>query len=139
MKKYVGNVIHGLGKGKDFGFPTVNIKLIDNNLDIESGAYAVQIMIYRDVMNCVETAHNGMLYVGTRPTLNLKEVTIEIHIFDFNEDIYDRQISFQIVHKIREEMRFNSTENLIQQLHQDKETVYNFFQNHNSQFVIRNS
>jgi riboflavin kinase/FMN adenylyltransferase len=65
-----------------------------------------------------------MLYVGTRPTLDLQEPTIEIHILDFNEEIYNQQISFQILHKIRDEIQFDSVEKLIEQLHRDREMVY---------------
>ena len=119
-KKIFGTVIHGLGKGKDFGFPTVNIKLIDNSLQIAHGVYAV-------IVTVNSQNFQGMLYVGTRPTLNLHETTIEAHIFDFNEDIYNHQISFQILQKIRNEIHFKNIEELITQLHQDKEAIYNYF------------
>ena len=118
--KIFGTVIHGLGRGKDFGFPTVNIKLIDNSLHIENGVYVVAITINNLVFK-------GMLYVGTRPTLDLQETTIEIHILDFHEDIYDQPISFQILHKIRDEIRFENVDMLIGQLHRDREMVYEYF------------
>ena len=132
---FFGTVVHGLGKGKEFGFPTCNIRLNNNDLCIENGVYAVKINICRDAMvgccrdamHCVSTTYYGMLYVGTRPTLNRQETSIEIHIFDFNEDVYNQRISFQILHKIRDEIRFESTAKLIEQLHQDKEMVYRFF------------
>ena len=124
---FFGTVVHGLGKGKEFGFPTCNIKLNNNDLCIENGVYAVKIDICRDAIHRVSTSYNGMLYVGTRPTLNMQETSIEIHVFDFEEDIYNQQISFQILHKIRDEIRFESTAKLIEQLHQDKEMVYRFF------------
>jgi riboflavin kinase/FMN adenylyltransferase len=117
-----GKVVHGLGKGAQFGFPTINIELIDKELHIESGVYAVNIVVHNQ-------SYNGMLYVGTRPTFNLHERSIEIHIFEFNDNIYHRQISFKILHKIRDEIKFDSTEKLIEQLHQDHKTVYNFFTN----------
>jgi len=119
QKRYFGIVVRGMGKGRNFGFPTINIKLINNELNIENGVYVVTVFVHNRI-------YNGMLYVGTRPTFNLQEITVEIHIFDFNEDIYDQQISFQILHKIRDEMKFDDTDKLIKQLHQDKETVYNY-------------
>jgi riboflavin kinase/FMN adenylyltransferase len=122
QEKFLGTVIHGLGKGKVFGFPTANIKLIDNELNVDSGVYAVAGIINN------KTFH-GMLYVGTRPTFDLKDFTIEIHLFDFNEEIYDMQISFQILHKIRNEIHFETIEKFIKQLHQDKEMVYKYFLN----------
>jgi riboflavin kinase/FMN adenylyltransferase len=117
---FFGTVIRGLGKGKDFGFPTANIKLNDSELCIEKGVYAVSVNIDNQL-------YKGMLYAGTRPTLEMQEITIEIHILEFNKDIYNQHISCQILHKIRDEINFNSIEKLIEQLHQDKEKVYNFF------------
>jgi len=128
QEKYFGVVVHGQGKGKDFGFPTINIRLINSILNVENGVYAVRIGICRDVTRNLPTMHNGMLYVGTRPTFNMQKTTIEIHIFDFNENIYHRQISFQILQKFRHEIQFESTDKLIEQLHRDKETVYKYFQ-----------
>jgi len=125
--KIFGTVIHGLGRGKDFGFPTVNIRLIDSNLHMENGVYVVLVNICSGVARNVPTAYKGMLYVGTRPTLDLQETTIEIHLLDFNEDIYNQQISFQILHKIRNEVRFKNVNDLVEQLHRDKKMVYNYF------------
>jgi riboflavin kinase/FMN adenylyltransferase len=120
QEKIFGKVVHGLGKGAGFGFPTVNIELVNNTLRVENGVYAVTITVDN-------RQFKGMLYAGTRPTLNLMEQTIEVHIFQFNENIYNQQIYFQILHKIRDEIKFNSIEELIKQLHQDQQTVYNFF------------
>ena len=119
---FYGIVVHGLGKGKDFGFPTVNIKLNDNKLNIEKGVYAV-------IATIDNQSYKGMLYVGTRPTLDLKDITIEIHILEFDENIYSEQIFFKIMHKIRDEIRFSCVEKLIEQLHHDRKMVYNYFQN----------
>ena len=115
-KIFFGTVVKGLGKGKTIGFPTANIKLINNELHIDSGVYAMNATI--DNQN-----YKGMLYVGTRPTLNMWEQTIEIHIFEFDKNIYDMHISFQILHKIRDEIKFESEKELIEQLYRDKETV----------------
>jgi riboflavin kinase/FMN adenylyltransferase len=116
---FYGKVIHGLGRGKSFGFPTINIKLNNSELYIESGVYVVSVTINDQI-------YKGMLYVGTRPTFDLLETTIEIHIFDFNKDVYDQQISFQLFQKIREEIQFDSKERLIEQLHRDREILHNY-------------
>ena len=121
-KKYSGIVIKGFGNGKKFGFPTINIKLKNSELHIDSGVYAASVNIQNQIFN-------GMLYAGTRPTLNMQEMTIEIHILDYDKNIYNEQIYFQILHKIRDEIKFDTPELLIQQLHHDKEIVYNFFSN----------
>jgi riboflavin kinase/FMN adenylyltransferase len=118
---FSGIVTKGLGKGNTFGFPTINIKLINNELCVETGIYAVVVTIHNKAIK-------GMLYAGTRPTLDMQETTIEIHLLDFEENIYNQQISFQILQKIREEIKFENIEHLIEQLHQDKKMVYGFFQ-----------
>ena len=64
-----------------------------------------------------------MLYVGTRPTLQLSELSLEIHLFDFQEDIYGKQLQFEILKKIREEKKFDTPQQLIEQLRLDKEKI----------------
>ena len=120
QEKFSGIVIHGLGKGREFGFPTANIRLDDSALYVEKGIYAVSVTVDNQLLK-------GMLYVGTRPTLDLQEVSIEIHLLEFDENIYNKQIFFQILQKIRNEIHFCNIENLITQLHHDREMVYNFF------------
>ena len=122
QKEIFGTVIHGLGRGKELGFPTINIKLINNDLYIDKGIYVVKVNIQNQSLN-------GMLYVGTRPTFGLSEITIEIHLLGYSDNLYDRQISFQILQKIRDEIHFESVDQLIEQLHHDKEMVYKYFQN----------
>jgi len=110
---YYGKVIHGLHNGESFGFPTANV-LLNQPCTIAYGVYAVTVSIDNQTLK-------GMLYVGTRPTLNLSEQSLEINIFDFSGDLYDRDIAFTIVAKIRDEVKFNNVDELIRQLHQDKQ------------------
>lgn len=112
---FFGTVIHGLHNGEGFGFPTANIQL-DTSQDIDLGVYAVTLQVDQQHLN-------GMMYVGTRPTLNLSELSLEIHLFDFKGDLYGKSVSFIIVDKIRDEERFNSTDELIQQLYLDKQAA----------------
>jgi riboflavin kinase/FMN adenylyltransferase len=119
---FYGTVIRGRGKGKEFGFPTINIKLNNNELYIENGVYAV-------VINIDNQLYKGMLYAGTRPTLGMQELSVEIHVFEFDKNIYHKQISFQMMHKMREEITFSNIHNLIEQLRKDKEVVNHFFRN----------
>lgn len=112
---FFGTVIHGLHNGEGFGFPTANIQL-ENPEDIELGVYAVTLLVD-------QLSLKGMMYVGTRPTLNLSELSLEIHLFDFKGDLYGKSVSFIIVDKIRDEERFNSTDELIQQLYLDKQAA----------------
>lgn len=112
---FFGTVIHGLHNGESFGFPTANIQL-ENPEDIELGVYAVTLLVD-------QLSLKGMMYVGTRPTLNLSELSLEIHLFDFKGDLYGKSVSFIIVDKIRDEERFKSTDELIQQLYLDKQAA----------------
>lgn len=113
MSAYHGIVIHGLRNGRELGFPTANIHLHDE-VEIENGCYAVRV-------NVSDKTFSGMLYVGTRPTLNLHEISYEINIFDFHGDIYGMEIAFSIEGKIRDEQHFDNVKTLIEQLKHDKE------------------
>lgn len=119
--QYFGIVISGLKNGRKFGFPTANVKL-DNAPKIDKGSYAVWVETKGQRLK-------GMLYVGTRPTLKLKELTFEINIFDFHQDIYGEKIAFSIVKKIRDEKKFKDTDALIAQLKEDKKVAKDILAN----------
>lgn len=120
---YCGKIIHGNKNGKQFGFPTVNILLNNNTQLSDYGVFATEIYINNDV-------YKGMLYVGNRPTLALHELSVEINIFDFDEDIYGETICFKILKKIRPDITFDSIDLLIKQIHADKLEIENFFAHH---------
>ena len=108
---YSGIVIHGLHNGESLGFPTANVQLPDD-VHIAKGVYAV--WVYIDGKR-----HEGMLYVGTRPTLSLSELTYEINIFDFEGDLYGQELAFVIVKQLRSEQVFKSRDALSAQLTKD--------------------
>ena len=112
---YSGTVIHGLHNGESLGFPTANVQLPDD-VHITKGVYAV--WVYIDGKR-----HEGMLYVGTRPTLSLNELTYEINIFDFSENLYGKELAFVIVKQLRSEQVFESWEALSTQLAEDREAA----------------
>ncbi len=118
--KIEGIVKKGLQNGRVFGFPTANIELLDPNLKIEKGVFAT--LLYME-----DQIYKGMLYVGTRPTLDLLELSIEINIFDFEEDIYMKKVAFSIEKKIRDEKRFVNVEQLIEQLKNDRDETMAYF------------
>lgn len=120
MKFFTGIVIHGEKRGKELGFPTANIQLDQSDTTIEPGVYATELILDNE-------KHQGMLYVGTRPTLNLSQKSIEIHIFNFNRNIYGIQIQFFVFKKIRGDQRFNSIEELIAQIEKDQAAIKAFF------------
>ena len=113
---YCGTIVQGLQLGRTFGYPTANVALDTPKSIPANGVYAVKVGLNKQI-------YNGMLYVGTRPTLKMSETTIEIHLFDFNEQVYNAHITFEIVEKIREEREFQSTEQLVNQIHQDYENI----------------
>lgn len=116
-----GNVVEGNRVGRKLGFPTANIEASDSNKLIPGyGVYAVEVIIEGKKLG-------GMLNIGTRPTFNKNadNRSIEVHIFDFTEDIYTREITLVFVDKIREEQRFNGIEELTEQLKKDKVTALN--------------
>lgn len=117
---YSGIVIQGLQNGRTFGFPTANIVLDEGNICPSAGVYAVSVFLLNQELK-------GMLYVGTRPTLDLQTTTIEIHLFDFEGDIYHKKLTFTIEKKIREEKKFATVQQLIEQLKKDKEQIINYF------------
>ena len=69
----------------------------------------------------------AQLYVGYRKTLDLSHLSIEINIFDFNEDIYDHTIQFQILKKIRSDETFDTVDQLIQQIQLDEIEIKKYF------------
>ncbi|MFQ5570482.1 MAG: bifunctional riboflavin kinase/FAD synthetase [Rhodothermales bacterium] len=111
-----GTVIHGDGRGHSIGFPTANIQ-VDHprKLIPRRGVYAVQVRLAGE--NCVR---GGMMNIGLRPTFNGTRQWLEVHIFDFNEDIYDAQLRIEFVERIRDERKFGSVEELVEQLSKDE-------------------
>ncbi len=112
-----GNVIAGQQLGRSLGFPTANIQLIDSyKLVPGDGVYAVEVM---------HKAHlyHGMLNIGYRPTVDGVSKVMEVHIFNFNEDIYNQEIRIFFVKKIRNEKKFSGVDELKLQLMRDKEAA----------------
>ena len=111
-----GKVIEGNQLGRKIGFPTANIEASDKNKIIPGyGVYAVKVIVN-------DREYNGMLNIGTRPTFNnnADNRSIEVNIFDFNDNIYNREITLVFVAKIRDEQKFAGVEELIVQLKKDK-------------------
>ncbi len=110
-----GTVVKGDQVGRKIGFPTANIKLnSDLKLIPAGGSYAVRVIHENQ-------AYEGMLNIGTRPTVNGVNQTIEVNIFDFDKQIYGEEISIKMVRLIRKENKFESLELLKEQLVLDRE------------------
>uniref|UniRef100_UPI004047F5B9 bifunctional riboflavin kinase/FAD synthetase n=1 Tax=Roseivirga sp. TaxID=1964215 RepID=UPI004047F5B9 len=112
-----GMVVHGKQLGRTIGYPTANIQIKESyKLIPADGIYAVK------VCNKYQK-RDGMLNIGHRPTVGGDDKTIEVHIFDFSDDIYDSEISIEFIDLIRKEEKFNSVEELKAQLQQDEIAV----------------
>jgi len=110
-----GTVVKGKQIGRTLGYPTANIEVQDKyKLIPADGIYAVTVDI--DKGN-----YKGMLSIGMNPTVNGKNRTIEVNIFDFNRDIYGQNIQINFIEKIREEEKFTSLEDLKNRLLVDKQ------------------
>lgn len=121
LQKYSASVEEGNKLGRKLGFPTANLYLTDN-LSIEFGVYVVMIR-YRE-----QTLY-GVANYGLRPTINDNKKTIEVFIFDFNQDLYNQQIEVNFIHKIRSEKTFSSIEQLQLQIGKDADFARKFIQN----------
>ena len=122
---FSGEVVKGNQLGRTIGFPTANLKISeDYKLIPENGVYIVE-------GNCNGEQLQGMMNIGTRPTVEGKNQSIEVNLFDFDKDIYGEQIRVTVLERIREEQKFASVEELQKQLHKDKKTAVAYFQNTN--------
>ena len=109
-----GLVIHGDKRGKKIGFPTANIKPEQSNKVIpQDGVYAVKVRINGDWFK-------GMMNIGTRPTFDGKIRTLEVNLFDFDRNIYGKEVQVRFYNRIRDEKKFDGKDALIEQLEADK-------------------
>jgi riboflavin kinase/FMN adenylyltransferase len=118
-----GIVTDGNQIGRNIGFPTANIITADHSKLIPGeGVYAVMV-------DFEEKKYNGMLNIGFRPTVdeNADHRTVEVHIFNFEGDIYQKEITISFLKRIRNEKKFNSIEELRLQLIEDQKTVEGIF------------
>ena len=120
-----GKVVVGDKLGRTLGFPTANLAINDSDKLIPaSGVYAVTVQLKK-----AEKTRNfqGMMNIGYRPTVNGKERRIEVHIFSFDEDIYNETLSVSLLAYTRKEMKFAGLEALKEQLHKDKAEISALF------------
>ena len=108
-----GTVVKGDGIGKKLGFPTANIQVKeDYKLRPKNGVYLV-----RSKLKGIEFF--GMMNIGMRPTVSGKTTQTEIHFLNLDQNLYDQKITLEVLKKIREEVKFNSIEELREQLKKD--------------------
>jgi len=120
-----GEVITGNKIGRSIGFPTANIQYNNHyKLIPANGVYAVEVGYKGDLFK-------GMMNIGRRPTINNQDagMTMEVHIFDFDQDIYNKVITVLMRKRIRDEVKFKNLDKLRIQLIKDKVTVESHFNN----------
>ena len=111
-----GTVQKGRGLGKQLDFPTANLHIEEPyKLVPKNGVYVVKSKVNNQVLY-------GMMNIGVNPTVDGKTRSKEIHFFDFNEDIYHQKIQVELLERIRDEIKFESVDELKKQLYKDKET-----------------
>ncbi|MDD4575107.1 MAG: riboflavin kinase [Bacteroidales bacterium] len=111
-----GKVIHGRKIGRLIDFPTANIIQSNDNLVPIPGVYAVKIIQNNQIFF-------GMMNVGNKPTFNDDNITMEVHIFDFQSEIYGEEIEVHFLKRMRNQLKFNTVEELKNQLQEDKKNV----------------
>jgi riboflavin kinase / FMN adenylyltransferase len=115
-----GKIIHGKKIGSSLGFPTANIFIDDKQKLIPKiGVYFVKIILDNNQFF-------GMMNIGYNPTFNNNELSLEVHIFDYKTQIYDKEITVNFLKRIRDEQKFNSKVDLIEQLGKDKKICLSF-------------
>jgi riboflavin kinase/FMN adenylyltransferase len=115
-----GRVAHGDKLGRTIGFPTANIFLHRKKTPVD-GVFAVQ------MFGVEGEPVAGVANVGTRPTVDGTRSLLEVHLFDFDADIYGRYVHVDFLHRIREERRFESFDALKAQILRDAEAAKLFF------------
>jgi len=116
-----GRVAHGDKRGRSIGFPTANIHLHRHNTPVR-GVYAVE------MFGIEGEPVAGVANVGTRPTVDGTRTLLEVHLFDFDRDIYGEYINVNFLRKLRDEKRFDSFDALKEQIGQDVTEARRYFQ-----------
>ena len=115
-----GRVAHGEKLGRELGFPTANIHLHRHASPIQ-GIFVVE------VFGLDEEPLQGVASIGTRPTVNETKALLEVYLFNFNQDIYGRHIQVSFLKKLRDEEKFDSLDELIEQIQMDVEQAQAYF------------
>ncbi len=122
---FSGNVVHGNNIGKTISFPTANIKIdAPYKLVPKNGVYIVKTTIDNQITF-------GMMNIGYNPTFNGKQKSIEIHFINFNKNIYDKTLTIEMILRIRNEIKFNTVDDLKKQLEQDKLSTLSYIKSLN--------
>lgn len=118
-----GNVVKGNQLGRTIGFPTANIEIPeDYKLIPKNGVYVV-------TANVSNKTVFGMMNIGVKPTLGENKLSIEVHLLNFDQDIYNQKIQVNILERLRDEQKFESFDALKSQIEIDKQNTIHYFEN----------
>ncbi|MEO6683689.1 MAG: bifunctional riboflavin kinase/FAD synthetase [Ginsengibacter sp.] len=123
---FTGKIIDGNKLGRTLGYPTANIHVDDLHKLIPAyGIYAVEVDLGRLTDNeqepfVIESSHQGMMSIGIRPTIGDNKVMTEVNIFDFDQEIYGRNMRVHVKEFLREEIKFDNLEELKSQINKDE-------------------
>ena len=112
-----GIVQHGNKRGKEMGFPTINLQTELNSTD---GLYLSQTLVQN-------TWYNSLTFIGVAKTFNAKDYLAETFILDFNKDIYGESVTVTILKKLRGNVKFASVPELVEQMKLDEKAARKFF------------
>lgn len=117
-----GIVIHGDKRGRTIGFPTANVDINEDYIIPPLGVYAVRFKVNNEW-------HNGVCNIGFKPTFNKEalHLSVEVHLFEFNEDIYGEKVTIEWHLHLRKEQKFSGIEELVAQIEKDKQNSLNYF------------
>ena len=116
---FEGVVVKGDQRGRTIGFPTANLQLTNDEKIIPgNGVYAVTVLLEKSSSSLL-----GMMNIGVRPTVDGTKRTIEVNIFDFNEEIYDEKVRVYVKGFLREEKKFSGIDELKGQLEKDRNSA----------------
>ena len=118
-----GVVVHGDKRGRELSYPTANIELQNKHKIIpKQGVYLIQSDLDNQVVY-------GMMNIGTKPTFDTTNPSIEVHFFDWNGDLYDQTLQVKLLKWVREEQKFDSVEELQAQIHADERHCRSYIPN----------
>lgn len=113
-----GKIVEGFKVGRTIGFPTANIQIWEDYKVIPAfGVYAVYVYVE-------QSKYKGMFYIGKRPTLhNGTQISLEVNLFDFDDDLYNKNLTVELVEFVRFDEKFSDLETLKAHIAQDKENI----------------
>ncbi|MCR6720643.1 MAG: bifunctional riboflavin kinase/FAD synthetase [Chitinophagaceae bacterium] len=119
---FCGQVVHGDKLGRKLGYPTANLRVLDEEKIIPAnGIYAVTAaLIEPDQQQLPDNRMKGMMSIGFRPTVDGRKRVIEVNLFDFASEIYDQHLIVFVEKYLRAEIKFDTLDDLIKQMEQDK-------------------